>query len=63
MAEVELVQIINLFPGFQLEYLNIVCQIECYNQQPEKFICHISVQHFLSAGTYLCLIAALFFYK
>ena len=24
--------------GFQLEYFNFTCQIECSHQQPEKFV-------------------------
>ena len=27
------------FLGFDLEYLNIVSQIECSHEQPEKFVC------------------------
>ena len=51
----------ELFLGFQLEHLNIVCHIECSRQQSEKFVCHF--QHFLFAVTHLRLIATMFFHK
>ena len=46
----------EVFLGFQVEYLHIVCQIEWSHQQLEQFACH--VQHFLSALIHLRLIVA-----
>ena len=40
-----------MFLGFQVEYLNIVCQIECSNRRLDKFV--RDNQLFLSAVTYL----------
>ena len=40
-----------MFLGFQVEYLNIVCQMECSNRQLDKFV--RDKQLFLSAVTYL----------
>ena len=44
-----------VFLCFRLQYLNIVCQIECSHQQ-QQFVCYCYVQHFSSALTYLRLI-------
>lgn len=35
----------ELFPGFQLEYSNIVYETECFNKQPEKYFCDLRSSH------------------